>query len=402
MGAFEAARETWFGHQNRYAAFMATYDDDIDKIPADKRDEAMGLAEAVNTSRAKAMRLRAEPAATTTRTLPFPLRGGAAGSGYPATRMALSEQGWGQAVVDSMEMRSAGGGNAIYASALTGGTIAVGVPLNVTPIPIAHRARFLRELIPTDTALGGRFAFMRQTVRTNNAAAVAVGALKPTSVYTMQRVDDRTRTIAHLSEPIPRQDLADASLIRSFIDSELAYGLDLALDGQILSGSGTAEDMTGILTTSGIQTQAFATDALQTSRKALTKLQAVDLDGSAWVMNPASWEKVELLAQAQFASNPGQSTPTGLMERSLWGIPVLVSNAVAADVAVLGDFRGSSVLYVTESTTIDWSEQTYDPDALGAGVGASDFQRNLVRFRAESRACIAVTRPLGFVSVALA
>jgi hypothetical protein len=51
---------------------------------------------------------------------------------------------------------------------------------------------------------------------------------------------------------------------------------------------------------------------------------------------------------------------------------------------------------------IDWSETTDDPNALGAGVGASDFTRNVVRFRAEGRWCIAVTRPLAFVSIALA
>lgn len=144
------------------------------------------------------------------------------------------------------------------------------------------------------------------------------------------------------------------------------------------------------------------TDALLTTRKALTKLQAADLDGDAFVMNPASWEKIETLAQAQFASNPQQSTPSSLMERRLWGISVLVSNAVAANVALLGNFRGSSELYTTQEATIDWNESTYDPNALGAGVGASDFMRNMIRFRAELRACIAVTRPLGFVSIALA
>jgi hypothetical protein len=42
------------------------------------------------------------------------------------------------------------------------------------------------------------------------------------------------------------------------------------------------------------------------------------------------------------------------------------------------------------------------PDALGEGDGASDFARNMLRLRAEMRAAIAITRPVGFVSVDLA
>jgi hypothetical protein len=35
----------------------------------------------------------------------------------------------------------------------------------------------------------------------------------------------------------------------------------------------------------------------------------------------------------------------------------------------------------------------YDENALGTGVGASDFARNLVRFRCEARMDLAATRP---------
>lgn len=55
---------------------------------------------------------------------------------------------------------------------------------------------------------------------------------------------------------------------------------------------------------------------------------------------------------------------------------------------------------MTEEARIDWSENTFDPDFTDAtGTGASDFERNLIRFRAEMRAKTAVLRPQAFVTL---
>ena len=47
-------------------------------------------------------------------------------------------------------------------------------------------------------------------------------------------------------------------------------------------------------------------------------------------------------------------------------------------------------------------ENVYDPNALGENEGASDFERNLVRFRGEGRWGFAVKRPRGVVKITLA
>ena len=51
---------------------------------------------------------------------------------------------------------------------------------------------------------GPEFAYLRQSVRTNNAAVIARGATKPTSVLTTVRVADKLDVVAHLSEGVPR------------------------------------------------------------------------------------------------------------------------------------------------------------------------------------------------------
>ncbi len=100
---------------------------------------------------------------------------------------------------------------------------------------------------------------------------------------------------------------------------------------------------------------------------------------------------------SQFAANSGVGSPVDGMTRTLWGVPVVVSTSLTNGTALLGDFRGSASLFYTGQPRLDWSENTYDSVA-----GATDFERNYLRFRAEGRFGFAVTRPTGFVSITIA
>ena len=54
--------------------------------------------------------------------------------------------------------------------------------------------------------MGATASYLRQSVRTNAAAPVAVGAVKPTSTYSLESVPVQLQVFAHLSEavdPVP-------------------------------------------------------------------------------------------------------------------------------------------------------------------------------------------------------
>ncbi|MEW2082350.1 phage major capsid protein [Streptomyces sp. NPDC005283] len=289
-----------------------------------------------------------------------------------------------------------------YKGILANGTVAVNVPLDPEPVRSDVPVLTLRQLMPNVQNTSGRFSYLKQTVRTNNAAVVAPGAKKPTSVYTLARVDDRVRTIAHLSEPIAKQDLDDVGLLRQFIDQEMRLGLDLALEGEILNGDGTGEHFDGIGHVSGSQAQAFVTDVLTTTRKAVTKLERFGyMAGAAFVMTPDDWESIELLAdnENRFYYG-GPQTSVDRSARRLWGAPVVVTEAATTGTAYLADWRQMK-LQVRQDGVLDWSENVYDPDALGSGVGASDFERNMLRFRFEGRFGLEIMRPSSIVEIDL-
>ncbi|MFJ4339391.1 phage major capsid protein [Streptomyces sp. NPDC088915] len=290
-----------------------------------------------------------------------------------------------------------------YKGILANGTVAVDVPLDPEPVRSDIPVLSLRQLIPNVQNTTGRFAYLRQTTRTNNATVVAPGAKKPTSIYTLARVDDRVRTIAHLSEPIAKQDLDDIGMLRTFIDQEMRLGLDLALEDEIIDGSGSGEHLTGMGNVSGSQSQPFDTDVLTTARKAVTKLERHGyLAGAGWVMTPEDWETFELIQdnEGRFYYQGPAGPAVNAATRRLWGAPVVVSDAATTGTAFLADFSQMR-LQVRQDGVLDWSENIYDPNALGSGQGASDFERNMVRFRFEGRFGLEILRPSAIVEVDL-
>lgn len=186
------------------------------------------------------------------------------------------------------------GGVARFKQLVSPGSVTVTVPLATEPVHTTEPVLVLRQLLTAQPDTTGRWAYLPQNLRDNQATVVAPGTRKPTSRCQVERIENRSHTIAHLSEPIARQDLDDAPALRAFVDSELRLGVELALESEIVSGDGTGEHFTGIAHMSGIQVQPFDTDHVRTLRRALTLLEDLSLNGTGYVMSrptgrPSSW-----------------------------------------------------------------------------------------------------------------
>lgn len=287
----------------------------------------------------------------------------------------------------------------IHSKALapTGSEVAPAGLTELAPIPIGRPATSLLAVVPAQVvAQPQTYSFLRQTARTNNAAPVASGGTKPTSVYGLTRVEDRLRVIAHLSEPVDKYWLEDSADLRVFIEQELAYGLDVAVEQQLLNGDGTGEDNRGMLQTSGIQTQAWSTDGHETMRKALTKLQQQGAESAVAVINPTDFEAMSLMRDTSNAfiatdalrhnENNGTSAPPyGPLLGATWGVPLVLTNALTPGQAVMFD-PAAVTLYTDGQVKTEWN----------TSVG---FTTNEVIARHEGRFGVAVRKPLHIVSV---
>lgn len=146
------------------------------------------------------------------------------------------------------------GANGTKALAPSGATV-VGQEFEPDPIALGRVATGLLDVLPVGQHSSPEFSYMLQGTHTNNVAVAAEGAVKPTTVLGLTKVDKSLAVVAHLSEGVPRYWLLDNESLEEFVDNELRYGLGLAVEAKVIAD---------INATSGIQTQAFSTSVLQT------------------------------------------------------------------------------------------------------------------------------------------
>ncbi len=252
----------------------------------------------------------------------------------------------------------------------------IGQDFNDKPIELGKIDTTFLDALPVEPTSTPSWRYLRQTVRTNNAAVVAEGAVKPTSVYTLGEVEGSLKVIAHLSEAVPRYWLIDNSNLEEFLASELQYGLQLAVEAKALAD---------VNATSGIQTQDFSTDVFATLRKAASKLEAVGYAPAYHLLHPNDWEALELEKDLNGQYRLGG--PNKLGTRMLWNVPVIVSLAQTAGVSHTVADQTITVKTDTTGVAVQWSETS----------NADDFSKNLIRARCEGRFETEVWRPAGIV-----
>lgn len=218
--------------------------------------------------------------------------------------------------------------------------------------------------------------------------------LKPQSELTFESAQAPVRTIAHY-ELAHRNVLQDEPQLQSTINNELLYGLRLTEDNQILNGTGTGEDLLGILNTTGVQTYSESSgpgsdnhaDAI---RRAATKSILAYFDPTGVVVHPYDWEAIELAKGSDEHYSIAMNVTVGA-EARLWRMTVVDSPAIAEGTALVGAFGLGAQLYDRMQANIRIAEQHADL-----------FVRNAVAILAEERLALAVKRPESFVKVTLA
>ena len=270
-------------------------------------------------------------------------------------------------------------------------------PIVVPPM----RTKRVRDLFPVRTTTAAVIEYFRMTGFANNAGAVAERnndntnfGVKPQSSFTFVGEQAPVRTIAHW-EAAHRNVLADEPQLRSIIDNELMYGLRLQEDAQILSGDGTGENLTGVLSTNGIQEYAWSEGATtpvadtkaDAIRRAATLAFLAYYEPTGVVLHPNDWEDIELAKDSNGQYLVAVSVALG-GEPKLWRIPVVETPAIPEGTALVGAFGTGAQLYDREQASIRISEQHSD-----------FFVRNAIVVLAEQRLALAVKRPEAFVKV---
>lgn len=285
--------------------------------------------------------------------------------------------------IDTKTILSASGSWGATASVSNSLVVADRQPMVSLPM----RQMTVRDLVAPGETNSNAVEFAVQVARTNNAAVVAEGALKPSSNYTWNLVNFPVRTIAHLVKA-SRQILDDAPALRSTIDAEMRYGLEFAEEAEMLYGDGTGAHLLGIVPQATAYSAAFAvTGETAIDRIRLAMLQGVlalyPMTGS--VLNPTDWTKIEMLKDGMGRYLIGD--PQGNIAPRLWGLPVVSSIAMTAGTFLTGAFKYGAQIFDRMAIEVLISTENND-----------DFEKNMITIRAEERLALVVKRPASFIT----
>lgn len=231
----------------------------------------------------------------------------------------------------------------------------------------------------------------KQNVRVNNAAIVPEGTQKPYSNYGWDMATASIETIAHLAK-LTLQAIADAPRLQAEVESEMRFGLALAVEREVLSGDGTTNHLNGLTN----QATPYAVPAGVLAGNILTTIDQLRIaqlqlaiqyyapDGQ--VLNPIDWANIELLRDGEnrylFTSGPQSQ----VANKQLWGLPVVESPSMTYGQFLVGAFKQAVHLYQREGVT-----------ALISTENDTDFEMNLATMRVEQRLGLAVRIPQAIV-----
>lgn len=258
-------------------------------------------------------------------------------------------------------------------------------------VPMPTRPLVVADLMAPGTTESNTVGYMKEMTATNSAAPVAQGAPKPESALAFDAVTDPVRKIATWI-PVTEEMLDDVASFRSYIDGRLRLFVQLAEDDQLLNGNGTAPNIEGVLSRSGL-TAAYDRTGSETTADAILKqigiLEAAEnLQVDGIVMHPTNWDNVLLLKDGDGRYIAGGGPFAAPQRKTLWGRDVAVTSAITLNTGLVGAFKTASQFFRKGGLRVDASNAHSD-----------FFVRNLVAIRVESRGALAVFRESAFGKV---
>ena len=316
-----------------------------------------------------------------------------AGPSAPQSEKSLGERFVENEDVKAFMSRKSGKAS-ISVKAVTSAAASAGT--NVRPdrlggvLAMPERRMTVRDLLTQGRTSSNSIEYVREKGFTNNAGIqVTEGDLKPQSDITFELMTRSVATLAHWLLA-SKQILDDAPGLQSFIDGRMRYGLEYVEELQLLKGTGTNGNLEGLITVASDYNAALVpgfTGATPIDTLRLAMLQAVlaEYPATGHVLHPIDWARIELTKDTDgryiFAN------PQGLAQPTMWGLPVVATQAIDQGSFLTGAFRLGAQVFDRE-----------DANVLISTEDSDNFRRNMVTIRAEERLALAIYRPEAFVT----
>ncbi|EJQ7474435.1 phage major capsid protein, partial [Salmonella enterica] len=263
-------------------------------------------------------------------------------------------------------------------AALISSGVAEGVvePQRLPGIDTTPKQRlFIRDLIAPGRTSSPAIFWVQQTGFTNKAAVVPENTQKPYSDIAFATKITPVTTVAHMFKA-SKQILDDFAQLQSTVDAEMRYGLKYVEEQEILFGDGTGVHLHGIVPQASAFSAEFRVEqqnGIDDLRLAMLQAQLARFPASGHVLHFIDWAKIELTKDT--LGRYILANPSGLTGPTLWGLPVVATEAAAFKGKFLtGAFNAGAQIFDREDANVVISTENAD-----------DFEKNMISIRCEER-----------------
>ena len=215
-------------------------------------------------------------------------------------------------------------------------------------------------MIPQGSTSSDVVRFVKESGYSNGAATAAEGATLAQSDFDMTASDANVRKIGTYFR-ISEEMLADTPQLTSYLSARAPEKLLSVEDTQILSGNGSAPNLSGIITdaadfdtTSGgaFYQSVESANEFDVLVATLNQLALSEYQADYIMLNPTDFHKILLLKDSNNSYLKDQ-VYAGL-QPAFMGVPVVINTAITAGTFLAGNFGVGTQLWVRDNVGVEF------------------------------------------------
>lgn len=260
----------------------------------------------------------------------------------------------------------------------------IATPYNAGVVGQPDLPLLIEGLIPHVPVSTGSIQYVRDRSNSNGAQVVAEGTRKPETQFDFEAVNAPIVTVAHWAK-ITEQLAADAPAVAAYINRKMMYKLALKVDNQLITGNGSATELSGFLNTgnhtdySGSITPPTGSTLIDFALLLKTRLETEGYAPRTLVLNPSDWAALALLKDSQKRYLLGG--PAAVTDKVIWGTNVVTSSSMTAGKYLMADFALGSTIFDRQEMAVEMARES------------DDFIKNIFTIRVERRLGLVVDTP---------
>ena len=219
------------------------------------------------------------------------------------------------------------------------------------------RPTHIRQLLAQGSTQSDVVRFVKESGYSNGAAATAEGTTLTQSDFDMTAADANVRKIGTYFR-ISEEMLADTPQLTSYLSARAPEKLLEVEDTQILSGNGTAPNLSGIITDATAFAAGDLADSVDEANDfdvivaALNQLAGANYNADTILLNPSDFHKILLLKDSQ--NNYLKDQVYNGLQPVFMGVKVVLNTAIPAGDFLIGNFGVGTQLWVRDGINVEF------------------------------------------------